>query len=75
MENQKKRRQEIDSKDTGRRLTESGTDWPIEHYLHRVQLGSRPTWLVTLEVCNGVAENAVEFRSLRAAREYFDKLR
>ncbi len=44
-----------------------GTDWPVYDTLDRVTRGSRPRWIVTRNLCNGVPDIAEVYRTRAAA--------
>ena len=52
---------------TGHRVA-AGTEWPIQTIVYRVALGqSRPHWVVSEGVCQGVACATHTYRTQRAA--------
>jgi hypothetical protein len=63
------RRETLEEVQVGKR-TIAGTEWPIVDQLHRT--GERE-WVITRELCNGIARSSEVYRSESAAREAFDR--
>jgi len=47
-----------------------GVEWPIENVLQRLGPGS---WQIVYHRCNGIAKDSKQFKTLREAREEFEK--
>jgi hypothetical protein len=56
----------IAEKDTGRRITKLGTDWPVRLYVERQVTGGRKRW-VLIELCNGEVFFSEIYRTRREA--------
>ena len=54
--------------------TMTGTDWPILDLVERVvwPTTKRPSWLVTIGLCNGIPFTHRKFKTRREAMAWFD---
>jgi hypothetical protein len=51
----------------------AGTEWPIMDQLVRDQrLGEHPQWQLVIGLCNGIPDDVLSFRTLRAARAAYE---
>lgn len=51
----------------------AGTSWPVTHTLVKevIKANGKATWIVTVGLCNGIADYGKEFKTRKEAFNYF----